>query len=250
MSYQQKKRFFDQMLTIYGRKPVLEALEDSQLIPYKLHLASSNKAHSILENIESLAKKRQVEIAYHSRLELSRISKNSQQDQGVCIDIHCPSWQSVEEYLSQSPSGTLIALDNITNPQNVGMIIRSACAGQIDGIILPRKGCAKLDGLVIKASAGTLFKAKLLRCDHLEEALLSCQEKNFSIIGLAASAQQNYFSENTSQSKVYVLGNESEGISPKIDQLCDQHLSIPMNNGVESLNVAVTAALLAYRYPF
>lgn len=68
------------------------------------------------------------------------------------------------------------ALDGITNPQNLGMIIRPAAAGAIDGILLPRKGTAALGPLVIKASAGTLYRAPLLLCASLPEALKRCQE--------------------------------------------------------------------------
>ena len=253
MNYQEKKRFFDQVLTIYGRKPVLEALSNPSLQHYKLHLAQSNKAGGIISQITDLAKQKQLTICYHDRLALSRISKNAQQDQGVCIDIHCPSWQAMDDFLAHydnSKKVRLLALDNITNPQNLGMIARSACAGTIDGIIIPHKGCAKLDSLVIKASAGTLLKAPILRCASLGDALTQCREKAMDIIGLAANAPDSYFDKPELSSVVYVLGNETNGLSKEIGEKCNKKLSIPMNNQVESLNVAVTAALLAYREPF
>lgn len=249
-NYQQKKRFFNDLLTIYGRKPVLEALEDSTMSLYKLHLADSNKSGGIVAEIIKLAEKRGVEIQWHDRKSLSRISRNSKQDQGVAADIKVDQHQSLDHYLQQKTderSLRLIALDNITNPQNVGMIIRSVCAGNIDGLIIPRKGCAALSPLVIKASVGTVFKAPLLHCETLAQGLGALRDRGVTICTLSSHAKQSLFEYQPQQSVVYILGNETEGVSEEVQKLSDQQLSIPMNNGVESLNVAVTAALIAFK---
>ncbi|WP_101757124.1 RNA methyltransferase [Oceanicoccus sp. KOV_DT_Chl] len=249
-AYQQKKAFFDNLLTIYGRKPVLEALQDNSLNIYKLHLADSNKAGGIVAEIVALAEQRQIEIQWHDRKALSRISRNSKQDQGVAADIQVAKHQSVDEFIHHRKPDqpfNLIALDSITNPQNLGMIIRSVCAGSVDGLIIPRKGCAALSPLVIKASVGTLFKTRLLHCDDLATALQELKQQQTSICTLSSHAKQSLFDYKPKQSVVYVLGNETEGVSANISKIADQQLRIPMNNGVESLNVAITAALIAFR---
>ena len=82
-NYQQRKAFFAQMLTIYGRKPVLEALQDDAIAVYKLHLASSNREDGQIRKMRELAEKRGVIIEMHDRQALSRISKNGKQDQGA-----------------------------------------------------------------------------------------------------------------------------------------------------------------------
>ena len=127
------------------------------------------------------------------------------------------------------------------------MIIRSACAGAIDGIILAEKGCAKLDSLVIKASAGTVFKAPILRCEQLHEGLDLCKQHGGTVVGLSSHGQQPLSAFEESQLVIYVLGNETDGVSRDVEAQCDDIVSIPMNNGVESLNVAVTASLIAFR---
>ena len=247
-AYQEKKAFFDKLLTIYGRKPVLEALEDRSLNIYKLHLADSNKSGGIVADIIKLAEQRNIEIQWHDRKALSRISRNSKQDQGVAADIQPEQHLSVDEFLAQQDPQKvfkLIALDSITNPQNVGMIIRSVCAGYVDGLIIPRKGCAALSPLVIKASVGTLFKAPLLHCENLAEALQTLKNQA-EVCTLSSHAKQSLFEFKPTGSVIYVLGNETEGVSKQVAQLSDQQLAIPMNNGVESLNVAITAALIAF----
>jgi 23S rRNA (guanosine2251-2'-O)-methyltransferase len=127
------------------------------------------------------------------------------------------------------------------------MIIRSVCAGNIDGLIIPRKGCAALSPLVIKASVGTVFKAPLLHCETLAQGLGALRDRGVTICTLSSHAKQSLFEYQPQQSVVYILGNETEGVSEEVQKLSDQQLSIPMNNGVESLNVAVTAALIAFK---
>lgn len=245
--YKQKRAFFDNLLTIYGRKPVLEALQDNSINIYKLHLAQSNKSGGIIEQIISLAEQRNIEIQWHNRQALSRISRNSKQDQGVAADIQIDQHQSVDEFIQRHKGPyRLLALDSITNPQNVGMIIRSASAGFIDGIIIPRKGCAALSPLVIKSSVGTLFKASLIHCDTLKKALEQFKHQNVTVCTLSSHAEDSLFDYQPAQSTIYVLGNETDGVSKEVSELSDKQLAIPMNNGVESLNVAVTAALIAF----
>lgn len=249
IEYQTKKTFYDSLLTIYGRKPVLEALQDHSLPIHKLHLADSNKPGGIIAEIIALAEQRNIEICWHDKKSLSRISRNSKQDQGVAADIQADSHQPLQSFLAQSAGKTctLIALDNITNPQNLGMIIRSVCAGNIDGLIIPRKGCAALSPLVIKASVGTAFKATLLHCETISEGLQILKDHQVKICTLSSHASQSLFDFSSDNSVAYVLGNETDGVSNSTTALADYQLAIPMNNGVESLNVAITAALIAFK---
>lgn len=247
--YLAKKSFFNRLITVYGRKPVLEILGDNSLEIYRLHLADSNRGGGIVEQIKTLASQRNIEICYHSRQQLARISRNSKQDQGVACDIHCQGYQPYQQALVQlptEPQQPIIALDGITNPQNLGMIIRSVTASPAHGILLPSKGCADIGPLVIKASAGTLFKGNILRCDSLAAALKDFKNKGFEICTLS-SHQATPLSEFKPVAPViFVLGNETEGVSKEIAALSDHRVGIPMANGVESLNVAITAALIAF----
>lgn len=248
-AYREKKAFYGGLLTIYGRKPVLEALQDHDLPIHCLHLADSNKPGGILHDIEQLATRRKVQIRHHSKIELSRISKNSREDQGVAIDLQLPRYQRLDQFLQEckpTAQTRLLAVDRITNPQNLGMLIRSACAGGVAAVLIPDKGSAPLSPLVIKASAGSLFRCPIVRCGDLGEALAALQRIGVQVGVLSSHAQQNLFELPRDRARVYVLGNETDGVARDIMELADLQLGIPMANGVESLNVAVTAALLAY----
>ena len=249
--YLARKNFFDHMITVYGRKPVIEVLKDPNLEIYRLHLANSNRESAIIKELRELADMRQIDIVMHSREQLSRISRNSKQDQGVACDIYCPRFQPYAKFLSNisaSDSGktSLIALDSVTNPQNLGMIIRSVTASPATGILLPSKGSAALSPLVIKASAGTAFKGNILSCDNLEKALIEFKQHGFKICTLSSYQSKPIADFQSEHPCIFVLGNETHGVQQSIMDLSDFRIGIPMANGVESLNVAVTAALVAF----
>ncbi len=247
--YREKRAFYDSLLTIYGRKPVLEVLQDDTIPVHCLHLADSNQRGGIIDEIEQLARRRGIAIKQHGKQALSRISKNGREDQGVAADLQLPRYQTLARFLDDGAlpaNARIIALDRITNPQNLGMLIRSAAAGGVTAVLVPEKGCAPLSPLVIKASAGTLFKCPLLRCGSLSDALQQLQKAGAEVCVLSSHASENLLERKVSQAQVYVLGNETEGVSAEISKLADRRVFIPMANGVESLNVAVTAALLAY----
>jgi 23S rRNA (guanosine2251-2'-O)-methyltransferase len=240
------------LITIYGRKPVLEALQQSSLQIYRVHLADSNQASPIIREIEHACRQREIECRYYDRLALSRISKNRKQDQGVAADIVNPMAQELGRYLETDNTNKqlLFAVDRVTNSQNLGMIIRSIAASTASGLILPRRGCAKLDSLVIKASAGTVFRCRLLFCDNLVSALEQAKSKQFSIYGLTLENSRAITDVEISPRSVMLLGNESDGISDEVKSICDHRIHIPLNNNVESLNVSVAAGIIAFRSLF
>ncbi|MCP5416256.1 MAG: RNA methyltransferase [Chromatiaceae bacterium] len=246
--YQRKKRLYDQLLTIYGRKPVLEALQQPGILVHRLHLADSNRPAALLDEISTLARAKGAEICLHSKQALSRISRNGKQDQGVAVDLVLAGYQPHEVFLANMPvEFELIALDGVTNPQNLGMILRSVAASGSAGVLLPRQGGAQIDPLVIKASAGALFRCPIVRCDSLEQALAAFKARGVRLYSLSSHAETALGSLDKRGAKIFVLGNETHGVSESVERLCDSSVAIPMHNGVESLNVAVTASLLAFR---
>ncbi|MDG1460247.1 MAG: RNA methyltransferase [Luminiphilus sp.] len=237
-----------QILTIYGRNAVFEALSDSTIACLRLHWATSNQKSSATNRILQASEARGIPVREHTRKTLSRISRNGKQDQGVALDITCDKFGNLEQlqdWVSHSKL-RILALDGITNPQNVGMIIRSAVAGGVDAILYPRKGVASLGPLVIKASAGIVFKAPIILCETLTPALEKLQRAGAAIASLEGDSTTSLFDYRPSKSVVFVLGGETDGVSSEVSYLADAKLHIPMGAGVESLNVAVAASLVAY----
>lgn len=247
--YLAKKQRYDNMITLFGRKPVLEVLRSSKTDIHRLHLATTNKSTPVMDEIQELATSRRIEIHLHSRQELSRISKNARQDQGVAVDMVAPKYQSLRDLAAQDirPGFELLLLDRITNPQNLGMIIRCVAASPIAGLILPKAGCARLDPLVFKASAGTLFKATIYHCASTGSAIRELKRRGLTVCGLDAAADITLANLRDNLPRALVIGNETDGLSPDVRTACDQLVNIPLANQVDSLNVAAVAALVAFR---
>lgn len=242
--YLQKKAFFDSLITLYGRNVAVEVLRDPSIEVYRLHLSRSNRVDETIREIVDLAEMRGVEIKYHAKEALSRISKNSAQDQGVALDVKAHNYRSASQIASDLPGPfRLLALDGINNPQNLGMIVRSAAASRIDGIVLPKKNSTKLSPLVMKASAGTLFKIPIYYCDTLSDIM---GHKDTAFITLSSHAAMDIYSLEMPKRSVFILGNESEGVSAEVEKCSTHQVSIPMHRGVESLNVAVTAGIVSF----
>lgn len=126
------------------------------------------------------------------------------------------------------------------------MIIKTVCAGNIDALLFSEKGNAGIGPPTIKASAGTAFKSKIIRCESLLESLPLYQRSGFQICTLSADANKSLFEYSCEKAAIYVLYNESRDVSNGVTGISEQALSIPMNTGVESLNAAITATLIAY----
>ena len=250
--YLNRKNFYEKLLTVYGKNPVLEALKNPEVIFHKIHIAQTKKITDFNKNILEIAEKRGIEVISHTRKSLSRISKNINQDQGIAADLQFDNHHLFTDFINFMPKNnfTLIALDGITNPQNLGMIIRSVTASPSYGILLPNKGNAALSPLVVKASAGTIFKSTLIKCNSLEEAIPRLRNEGVSICALSGAGGTSISEFKIKSPVVYVLGNETTGVSKSVSDLCTHQIKIPMSNGVESLNVSVVAALLAFNACF
>ena len=145
----------ERFLTVFGRIPVMEVLTDSALAVAQVFIAT-NVAKPAAREIEVLAASRGVPVQRVAPDKVTRISGTGKQHQGVAADVHAPNRSSLEDWLERLAPGTSVTcalLDGITTPANVGMIIRSAVAAGLDGVVVPSRGVADLGPLVMKASA-------------------------------------------------------------------------------------------------
>ena len=147
----------DRFVTVYGRKPVLEALGDPSLHVDKVVLADTARGPAAREILDA-AGRRGVSVQRATPHRVKVLAGNGKQDQGVLADVVAPRMRLLEDALAgRNRPKTLLLLDGITTPANVGMILRTATAAGIGGIVLPRRGVAGIDPLVVKASAGVAF---------------------------------------------------------------------------------------------
>ena len=139
----------------------------------------------------------------------------------------------------------ILCLDNIQDPGNLGTIIRSAAAFDIDSILLNNESVDLYNDKVIRSCEGKIFNVNVIRCD-LKEKLLELKEDNYKIIGTSVKNNKLLKNVETTDKFAIILGNEGQGVSKEIDNLCDDYIYIKMNENCESLNVAVASSIIMY----
>ena len=239
----------DTFITIYGRMPVLEVLQDDRLQVDKLIVADNAQGEN-LDRILSLARRRGIPVRSAPPHRVKMLAGNGKQDQRVLADVVAPQMRTIGEFTGDAAGRrgrrAVLVLDGVNNPQNVGMIIRTATAAGLAGVVLPRAGSPDIDPLVIKASAGVAFRAPVIRCRTGAEAAEELSRAGFRVYGLSGEARTSLYAERLPDRSAFVLGNETTGIAEETARWIEAWLSIPMAGGVESLNVATAAAVVCF----
>jgi 23S rRNA (guanosine2251-2'-O)-methyltransferase len=237
----------DTFITVYGRKPVLEALDDTALRVDKVIVAEGLRGEPVRAILDA-ARSRGVQVQRATPHRVKVLAGNGRHDQGVLADVVAPRMAPVAEFLDDLAPGrpaAVLVLDRVTNPANVGMILRSATAAGVDGVLLPRRGVPAIDPLVVKASAGVAFRAPVLRAGTVEEGCEALRAAGFALYGLDAGGSSLLDAALPSRVGL-VLGNETDGLSDTVRPFLDGVLGIPMHGGVESLGVASAGAVAAF----
>jgi 23S rRNA (guanosine2251-2'-O)-methyltransferase len=236
----------DRYLTVYGRKPTLEALREPGLAFGRLLVADNARGEQI-GHILKAAKLRAGGVERCSAKYVNRISKNARQDQGVALDVIAPNMMALDALMAQNHQSLVtVLLDGVDTPGNVGMIIRNAVATNIGGVVLPRRGCPEVSPLVIKASAGTAFRAPIVKAESSEAAVRRLATAGHTIYGLRVDSGLTIYDMDMAIPSTWVLGNETTGISEAVAQYVTEWVTIPMSGSAESLNVACASAVVMF----
>jgi len=165
--------------------------------------------------------------------------------QGVCAEVDPYPYAGAAELLA-APDPVLVALDEVTDPQNLGAICRSAeCAGAT-GVVLPERRSAEVTPAVCKASAGAVEHLRIVRVRNLADFLGDAKAAGCWTYGAAAEGTTAYTAPDYRGGVVMVLGAEGRGLRPRVASNCDGLVALPLRGRVESLNVSTTAAVLLY----
>jgi len=165
--------------------------------------------------------------------------------QGVCADVEEYRYADAAELL-RAPDPVLVALDEVTDPQNLGAVCRTAECSGATGVILPERRSATVTPAVCKASAGAVEHLAIARVRNLADFLADAKAAGCWSYGAAAGARTGYRAVDWRGGVVLVLGAEGKGLRPRVASACDDLVAIPLRGRIDSLNVSATAAVLLY----
>jgi 23S rRNA (guanosine2251-2'-O)-methyltransferase len=246
--YQRTVERDERRVRVFGTRAVLEALADRRVPVERLLVARTAKGEAV-EEVLATAATRGLRADRVAAEKVHRASGSPHHDQGVLAEVVAEGIEPLETWLARHPAPgpvALLLLDGVTNPANVGMVVRSAAGAGLDGTILPRAGSPDVGPLLVRASAGVALRAPILRCATAGAAVEALAAAGVDAVGLRAGDAPSLFDAELPVRAAHVLGNEAEGLSPAVARRVRAWRSIPLAGGVESLNVAATAAVVAF----
>lgn len=230
---------------LVGRNPVVEALR-THVPATALYVALGIDMDERVKEAVRTAAERGVAILEITRAELDRMT-GGVLHQGLGLQVPPYAYEPFDDLVAAAKEHTaplLIALDGITDPRNLGAIIRSAAAFGAQGVFLTERRAAAITATAWRTSAGAAARVKVSQVTNLTRSLKACQDEGFVVVGLDADgATSLYDLEAAVGPLVVVVGSEGRGLSRLVGQTCDLRVGIPMASDVESLNASVAAAV-------
>ena len=229
-----------------GRNAVLEVLKSGRDVE-KIIVLKGN-VEGTIRRIVGMARERGIVVQEVVRQKLDEMSQ-TKNHQGVIAIVSEHEYASVDDILASAEKKGekpfIIILDNITDPHNLGAIIRTAeCAGA-HGVIIPKRRSVGLTAVVGKTSAGALEYMPVARVTNIARTIEELKEKGIWV-ACADMGGDEYFDASLDGAIALVIGSEGEGVSRLVKEKCDFVVSIPMYGRISSLNASVAAALLMY----
>jgi 23S rRNA (guanosine2251-2'-O)-methyltransferase len=236
---------------LVGRNPVVEALRagvPASALYVQQYVDTDDRVREAL----TTAADQGMPLMEVTRAELDRMSGGAAH-QGLLLTVPAYDYLDPADLLARAiDSGTaplIVALDGVTDPRNLGAIVRSAAAFGAQGVVVPERRAAGVTGSAWKASAGTLAHVPVARATNLTRALTAYRKAGCTVIGLAADGDVQLTSlphDVAGDPLVIVIGGEGHGLSRLVGETCDHIVSIPMAADTESLNAAVAAGIALY----
>lgn len=228
---------------IAGRNPVREAIKAGRTID-KIYVKSGDRA---LGRVIALAKENKIAVATVSQERLNEMCPT--QHQGIVARCAAKEYSTVEEILDYAKEKGeppfIVICDRITDPHNLGAIIRSANAAGAHGVIIARHEAAGLSQVVDKTSAGALEHTRVAKVTNITKTINELKKAGLWIAGAAMEGASMYDADLTGPLAI-VIGNEGEGLARLVSESCDFLVSVPMYGETESLNASCAAAVLLY----
>ncbi len=204
------------------------------------------------KDLEEIASRNGIKIEAARQKEVKRIAGENSVNQGIIALVDTSSLiVDLDSFLRSTDINTdtlLVLLDELTDPHNVGAVIRSAAAFGASGVLLPSHNQAPVTGTVVKASAGMVFAIPVVSIRNVNQTVDSLKKIGFKTYALAMDGGVSLKDEKFGEPTVIVIGGEEKGVRQKTMERCDTVLRIPINPACESLNASVAAGVFLYEW--
>lgn len=237
---------------VVGRNAVVEALR-ARMPVTTVYVAEGAERDGRLREVFRVAAERGISLLETPRPELDRITAGAVH-QGLAAKVPAYEYAHPDDLLERARAAgeppLIVALDSVTDPRNLGAVVRSAAGFGAHGVLVPERRAAGMTAAAWKTSAGAAARIPVAQAVNLTRQLKSYQDEGCMVVGLAAESQGGEVSlpelDLADGPLVVVVGSEGEGLSRLVAETCDQLVSIPMASGLESLNAGVAASVALY----
>jgi len=230
---------------IYGKNPVMEAYRAGKTID-KLYIQKGEEAH--LTAIKKLAREEKTVISFVDKIALDKLANNGNH-QGVVAAVTDFEYSSIDDILdlakSKNEDALIVILDGITDPHNLGAIIRSAECFGAHGIVIPKHRSVTVNDTVVKIASGATEHMLIAKVTNINDTIEDLKKQNVWVYATDFDGK-NPYSANLKGNIAIVIGNEGEGIHRLTKELCDDTLTIPQFGKVNSLNASVATGVILY----
>ena len=247
---QRRAKSSDEVEVVTGRNSVLEALR-AKIPATTLYLATRIEYDDRVKEILQLATKRGIPMLEVMRPELDRLAGFDSVHQGVALKVppyeYAHPMELLEKTISQGKVPLFVALDGITDPRNLGAIIRSVAAFGGHGVIVPQRRSVGLTASAWKTSAGAAARTPVAMATNLTQTIKAYKEQGVFVLGLAGDGDVSLPNLALAKQPVLiVVGSEGKGLSRLVTDNCDAVVSIPIHASTESLNAGIAASVTLY----
>ena len=229
---------------IVGKHPVIEALKNPQRKVLRLFLTEESK-----KNIHRISPKRNllkdVKVFFKTKKELDKYCKNEGiQHQGYVAEIEHLEKIDLKQFILNKKNITLACLDEVTDPRNIGSIIRSAASFNIDGLIVKQRHFPKESKLMYKSASGCLEHLNIFEVSNINTVLKYLRDKNFWVYGFDANSKKDFTEIKWGGKNILLFGSEGFGLKKHTSKYTDFFVKIKINEDIESLNISNSAAIV------
>ena len=235
---------------IVGQHAVMEALRNPNRKVLRVFLTEESKKNIHRKNPNKNILE-DVKVYFKSKKELDKYtSKEQLMHNGYVAEIEHLDQPDLKQFIKDKNNLTLVCLDEVTDPRNIGSLIRSAASFKIDGIVVKERHFPKESKLMYKSASGCIEHVNIFKVSNINTSLKFLREKNFWVYGFDAKSKKNFTEIEWKGNNILLFGSEGFGIKKHTEKYADFLVKIEINKNIESLNISNSAAIVFHHLTY